>query len=68
MHEDEFRHKSTAAVNIFPLNFGAEGAGDARFYRSASGELIPDGGAWQCQGNDENGCTLSFVQCCRDRT
>ena len=35
-----------AAVNTFPLNFGPEGAGDGRFYRTASGEWIPDGGAW----------------------
>ena len=27
-----------AAVNTFPLNFGREGAGDGRFYRTASGE------------------------------
>ena len=34
-----------AAVNTFPLNFGPEGAGDGRFYRTASGEWIPDDGA-----------------------
>ena len=34
-----------AAVNTFPLNFGPEGAGDGRFYRTASVEWIPDGGA-----------------------
>ena len=34
-----------AAVNTFPLNFGPEEAGDGRFYRTASGEWIPDGGA-----------------------
>ena len=44
-----------AAVNTFPLNFGPEGAGDARFYRTPSGEWIPDGAAWQFQGYDENG-------------
>ena len=27
-----------AAVNTFPLNFGPEGAGDGKFYRTASGE------------------------------
>ena len=32
-----------AAVNTFPLNFGPEGAGDGRFYRTAGGEWIPDG-------------------------
>ena len=39
-----------ATVNTFPLNFGPEGAGDGRFYRTASGEWILDGGAWQFQG------------------
>ena len=29
-----------AAVNTVPLNFGPEGAGDGRFYRTASGERI----------------------------
>ena len=67
-----------AAVNTFPLNFGPEGAGDGRFYRTASVEWILDGGAWQFQGFDENGplrslngrltgVYKSFVQCCRDR-
>ena len=66
-----------AAVNTFPLNFGPAGAGDGRFYRTAIGEWIPDGGAWQFHGYDENGllrslngthwCTQSFVQCCRNR-
>ena len=46
------------AVNTFPLNFGPDGAGDGRFYRTASGECIHDGGAWQFRGHDENG--LSF--------
>ena len=36
-----------AAVNTFPLKFGPEGAGDGRFYRTASGEWIFDGEAWQ---------------------
>ena len=44
-----------AAVNTFSLNFGPEGAGDGMFHRTASGEWIPDGGAWQFQGYDENG-------------
>ena len=67
-----------AAVNTFPLNFGPDGAGDGRFYRTASGEWIPDGGSWQFQGYDRHGllrslngrltgCTQSVVQCCRDR-
>ena len=33
----------------FPLNFGPEGVGDGRFYRTASGEWIPDGGSRQFQ-------------------
>ena len=49
-----------AAVNTFPLNFGPEGAGDGSFYRTASGEWIPDGGAWQIQGNDESGLLRSL--------
>ena len=49
-----------AAVNTFPLNFGPEGAGDGSFYRTASGEWIPDAGAGQFQGYDENGL-LRFV-------
>ena len=65
-----------AAVNTFPLNFGADGAGDGRFFRIASGEWIPDGEAWQFQGYDQKGLLRSLhgrltgvhkVQCCRDR-
>ena len=37
-------------MNTFPLKFGLE----RRFYRIASGEGNPDGGAWQLQGNDDN--------------
>ena len=48
-----------AAVNAFPLNFGPDGAGDGRFHRTASGGWIPDGGAWQFQGYDENGLLRS---------
>ena len=47
-------------MNTFPLNFGPEGARDGRFYRTASGEWIPDGGAWQFQGYDENGLLRSL--------
>ena len=36
-----------AAANTFTLNFGPEGAGDGRFYRTASGDWIPDDGASQ---------------------
>ena len=49
-----------AALNTCPLNCGPEGAGDGRFYRTASGEWIPDGGAWQFQGYDENGLLRSL--------
>ena len=49
------------AVNTFPLNFGPEGAGDGRFYRTASVEGIPDGGAWQLQGYDKNGLLRSLT-------
>ena len=65
------------AVNSFPMNFGPDGAGDGRFYRNSCGEWIPDGGAWQSQGYDENGLPNSLngrltdahqcvVQCCRE--
>ena len=49
-----------AAVNTFLLNFGPEESGDGRFYRTASGEWIPDGGAWQFQGCDQNGLLRSL--------
>ena len=49
-----------AAVNTFPLNFGPEGEGDGRFYRTASGEWTLDGGAWQFKGYDENGLLRSL--------
>ena len=49
-----------AAVNTFPLNFGPDGARDGRFHRTASGEWIPDGGAWQFKGYDENGLLRSL--------
>ena len=48
------------AVNTFPLNFGPEGAGDGRYYPTASGEWIPDGGAWEFEGYDENGLLRSL--------
>ena len=47
-------------MNTCPLNFGPDGAGDGRFYRTASGEWIPDGGPWQFQGYDENGLLRSL--------
>ena len=65
-------------MNTFPLNFGPVGAGDGRFHRTVIGEWIPDGGAWQFHGYDENGFFRSLngrltgahkgiLQCCRDR-
>ena len=42
-----------AAVNTFLVNFDREGVGDGSFYRTSSGEWIPDGGTWQSQGYDE---------------
>ena len=48
-----------AAVNTLPLNFAPERAGDGIFYRTASGEWIPDGGG-QFQGYDENGLVRSL--------
>ena len=57
MGEDELGLRS---VNTFPLNFGPVGAGDGRFCRTASGDGIPDGGAWQFQGYDENGLLRSL--------
>ena len=67
-----------AAVNTFPLKFGPEGAGDGRFYRTASGEWIPDEVSlaiprirrtWIAQISERKTywCTQSFVHCCRDR-
>ena len=47
-------------MNTCPLNFGPDEAGDGRFHRTASGEWIPDGGAWQFKGYDENGLLRSL--------
>ena len=49
-----------AVANTIPLNIGPDGSGDGRFYRTASGGWIPDGGAWQFQGYDENGLLRSL--------
>ena len=49
-----------AAVNTCPLNSGLDGAGDGRFCRNSSGDWIPDGGAWQSLGHDENGLPTSL--------
>ena len=51
--------ETRAAVNTLPLNLSPEGAGDGRFYRTASGGFIC-GGAWQFQGNDEHGLLRSL--------
>ena len=40
-----------AAANTFPLNFGPDGAGGGRFYRTASGECIFDRFAAQVMSN-----------------
>ena len=60
------RHaKDFLSFRLAPLSrhtamyFGPDGAGDGRFYRTASGEWVPDGGAWQFQGYDENGLLRS---------
>ena len=50
----------TGAAVPFPLNCGPETAGDGRLYRTASGEWIPDGEAWQFQGYGENGLLRSL--------
>ena len=49
-----------ASVNTCSQNFGPERSGDGRFYRTASGESIPDCGSWQFQGYDENALFLSL--------
>ena len=52
--------EAVVAVNTFPLHVGPDGAGDGRFYRTASGECIPDGRAWQFQGDHEHGLSRSL--------
>ena len=47
-----------AAVNTCPLS--PVGAGDGRCYRTANGECIPDGAAWQSQDYDEHGLCRSL--------
>ena len=42
------------------MNFGPDGAGDGRFYRTARSECMFDGGVWQFHGNDENGLCRSL--------
>ena len=47
-------------MNTCPLNFGPDGAGDGRFFRTASGECIPDVEPGSFQGYDENGLCRSL--------
>ena len=64
------------AVNTILVNRGPDGAGDGRFYRTASGECILNGGARQSQIYDQNGlrrplngrlrCTQNAMQCRRE--
>ena len=49
-----------AAVITLSFNFDPGRAGDGIFYRTASVECIPDGGAWQFQDHDENGLSRSL--------
>ena len=44
-----------AAVSTFPSNFGPEGTGYGSFH-----DWIPDGEAWQCEGQDDNGLPRSL--------
>ena len=56
MGEDEPGHRSCSqCISVELLSIG-----DGRFYQTASGEWIPDGGAWQFQGYDENGLPRSL--------
>ena len=48
------------AVNTCQVNFGPDGAGDGRLYRTASGECILDVGARQFRGCDEHGLCRSL--------
>ena len=51
---------SGAAVNTRPLSFGPDGAGDGRFFCTASGECTPDVEPGSFQGYDENGLCRSL--------
>ena len=58
MGEDEPGHRScTQYISVELLSRGNR---DGRFCRTASGAWIPDGGAWQFQGYDENGLLRSL--------
>ena len=58
MGEHEPGHKSCS--EHIPLFIGPEGARDGRVYRTAGGEWLLEGGAWQFQGYDENGLLRSL--------
>jgi uncharacterized Fe-S cluster protein YjdI len=45
---------SGAGVTSFPVSWGPEKNGDGRKYKTASGEIIEDGGGWEFLGYDEN--------------
>ena len=47
-------------MNTRPLNFGPDGAGNGRFFRTVSGECIPDVEPGSFQGYDENGLCRSL--------
>ena len=49
-----------AAVSTCPLNFGPDGSGGGRFYRTARGECIRDGGACHFQAHYESGLWRSL--------
>ena len=58
MGGNELGHRSCS--EHIPIEPWSEGARDGRFYRTASGDWIPDGRAWQFQGYDENALLLSL--------
>ena len=49
-----------AAVDMFPLNFGPDGAEDGRFYVMDSAGCFLDGGGSEFQGYNEDGLTRSL--------
>ena len=53
--ENESGHRSCS--EHIPLNFGPEGAGDGRFYRTASGEWILDGGFDSSKDTTKTDCS-----------
>ena len=57
--EHEPGHRSCSEHFPIELWFQEEQV-NGRFYRTASGEWIPDGEAWQFQGYDDNGLLRSL--------